>query len=124
MSQRIFSPPNAILFIYDPANKNAETPEYSADSLVSATKDCISVGTRAYVDGDTTVKLFKSSADVDVFPRHRLFDGFIDTPNRKIAVITSELDVILEIVVQNEIAKIGIWTDDLHNPGTLLITAE
>ena len=124
MSQRSLSPPYAILFVYDPSNKNATTPEYSVDSLVSATRHCISVATRADVDGETNVTLAGGLQESDRLPEHKIFEGLIETPNRKIAVVTAELQTVLELRVKDDVAKVNIWVDDLRNPGTLLITAE
>jgi hypothetical protein len=124
MSQITLSPPYAILFIYDPLNKDAETPEYSPGNLVSTTQHCISVGTRADVDGETTVELVRAVNDAAIVPEHKIFQGFVQAPNRNISVVTAELQTILNIDVKDKVAKIGIWADDLHNPGKVLITAE
>ena len=124
MSQVTFSPPHPILFIYDPTNANAEIPEYSPNNLAFATKDGVYVGTRADVDGDVTVTLIRDIKTGEPLPKHKVFEGFIETPNRKVAVITSDLNAVLKVDVNDTVAKICIWADDLRNPGTLLITAE
>jgi hypothetical protein len=57
MNRAVLSPPNAILFVFDPTNKDVVVPPYVDGELTAATANCVSVGTQADVDGDTEVSL-------------------------------------------------------------------
>lgn len=124
MTEITLSPPNGILFICDSSNINIEVPEYQSDRLASANGQCVSVGTRAYVDGETHVRLVGNLAEVNKALEYKVFDGVIDAPSRKIRIITVDLETILERPVKDKTVKVVIWADDLRNPGKLLFVAE
>lgn len=62
MSSVTVGPQNAILFLFDPTDKNVVVPAYVDGELIASTKTCISVGTQAPVDGDAEVSLSVSDA--------------------------------------------------------------
>jgi hypothetical protein len=124
MTGTTLTPPNGIILIFDLANPNFEVPEYRSDQLASANRECVFVGTRAYVDGETHVRLVGSLAEVDKAPEYKVSDGAIDAPSRKIRIMTVELVTILECPVKDITAKVAIWADDLRNPGQLLVVVE
>lgn len=124
MNSVILAPPHAILFIFDPSNKNADTPEYVDGELTAENHDCISVGTQAYVDGDTSVTLGRRSEGIDLTGLSRVFEGRIATPGRKIAIVTSESQSILEQNLDSTEAEVSIWTDDAKNPSRVTVMIE
>lgn len=119
MNRAVLSPPNAILFVFDPTNKDVVVPPYVDGELTAATATCISVGTQADVDGDTDVSL---ETDL-VAPAHlqQVFLGAIATPGGKVAVVTSQFQRVLEIDVPGDAVEISIWVDDLRNPAYVTI---
>jgi hypothetical protein len=112
-------PPNAILFLFDPTNRDAEVPQYVDGQLTAATASCISVGTQAEVDGETTVCIDPSGKDCEHLSA--AFVGTIETPNRKFAIVTATFQRLLEVNVLNEICNVEIWVDDLRSPSEILV---
>lgn len=120
MERAVLSPPNAILFVLDPTNKEVEVPQYVAGELTAATATCVSVGTQADVDGDVEVSLkFAAFAAADL---QQIFLGAIATPGRKIAVVTSHFQRVLEGDVPSDTVEVAIWADDHSNPAQVAIS--
>lgn len=115
--------PNAIIFLYDLANKNVQVPEYVDTTLTAANEGCISVGTQAEVDGEVTIRLSSQIDKSDKGSCKKIFNGSIDTPGQKLAISTSEDEGILEIDVNNKKTQVSIWADDLDYPSIILIEA-
>lgn len=115
--------PNAIVFVFDLANKNVQVPEYIDGVLTASNKSCVSVGTQSEVDGEVTVKLSGRLSDSERDLYEVAFHGAIETPSKKIAVVTSGLDKILEMDVQSEKTEVVISVDDLSHPGVVLVEA-
>jgi len=119
MVQVVLSPPNAILFVLDPTNKNSSIPLYVDGELTAATASCVSVGTQADVDGDTEISLETTATTPAGL--QLVFRGVITTPGRKIAVATSEHERVLDVDVHADSAEISVWVDDRRNPGRVAI---
>jgi hypothetical protein len=119
MPRSILSPPNAILFVLDPTNKNVVVPVYVDDQLTAATSTCVSIGTQADVDGDVEVSL--EVARVAPIGMQHIFFGVIETPGGKIAVVTSQFQRVLEIDVSVKTIEVSIWADDLCNPACVAV---
>lgn len=51
------------------------------------------------------------------------FRGVIETPGRKIAVVTAELQKIVEIGVQDEMAEVTILVNDIRFRSVVLVKA-
>lgn len=119
MGSVILSPPNAILFLMDPDNREVEIPAYIDDHLVASSESCISVGTQVSVDGPTAVTLALGG----VAPKHLLLIATVGVflPMRNLAVVTSEFEVILRQEVAKEVARVSIWVDDGRNPAKVFI---
>jgi hypothetical protein len=105
------SPPYAIIFIYDPSNKNANTPEYINGRIISTNGDCISIATQAEVDGDVDITLDESDTRNPV-GLSLMFHGKLSTPGKKIVISTALHQSLLEIDVLQKTSKLKIWTDD------------
>jgi hypothetical protein len=119
MGRAVLSPPNAILFVLDPTNKDTAVPPYVAGELTAATATCVSVGTQADVDGDVDVSLDPASgAPADM---QQVFLGVIATPSGKLAVVTSHFQRVLEVDVPSDAAEVSIWADDLRYPAHVAI---
>ena len=123
MTTTTLCPPNAILFVFDRTNHNVSVPEYIDGQLIASTDTCLSVGTQDAVDGDTTISLERLHKGASANIPHKVFTGRLRTPGRKIAVVTSEGQIVLEQDVEGEIARVEIWTDDLRNPARVVVLA-
>jgi len=124
MNSVVLAPPHAILFILDPSNKNVEIPEYVDGELTAENHSCISVGTQPDVDGDTSVTLGRRSERVDLTGLSRVFEGSIQTPGRKIAIVTSESQSVLEQNIDSTESEVSIWADDAKNPSRVTVVIE
>lgn len=119
MSNATISPPNAILFVFDPTNKDIVVPPYVDGEITAATETCVSVGTQASVDGETEVSLDLDNATPSDL--HQAFFGSIVTPGGKIAVVTSKFERVLELDVPKGKANVSVWVDDLRNPAQVTV---
>jgi len=117
-------PPNAILFVFDLSNKSVEVPEYIDDVLTAGNKSCVSIGTQADVDGEVLVKLQNPVSSPEKGKYQLVFQGTIDTPGKKIAVVTAEFDKVLEKDVRGRKTDTSIWVDDLNHPSMILVEAD
>lgn len=107
--------PNAIVFVLDPDSRDIEVPEYAG--LVSSSRTCVSIGTRADVDGETDITLDRdvSSALTCVFK------GEIQTPTGAIAVVTSHMSSLARLEGCELNTKFSVWVDDLDNPSRISV---
>ncbi|MEJ2682413.1 MAG: hypothetical protein P8144_13345 [Gammaproteobacteria bacterium] len=116
--------PNAIIFLYDLTSENIQVPEYIDNVLVAANESCISVGTQADVDGEVTLRLSNRIDDSDKEPCEKVFDGFVNTPGKKLVISTSEDDAILQVDVKGEKTQVFVWVDDTDFPSLVLVEAQ
>lgn len=120
---RTYSAPHPIVFVFDFLNELMEVPEYDANSVTSANNSCVSVRTIADVDGDVTANLATDIPN-DVTNAVKVFHGAIDSPNKKIALVTSENEKLLELGVSSIKAEIRIFVDDVKNPSRIWVAAK
>ncbi|GAB2859578.1 hypothetical protein GCM10027277_30130 [Pseudoduganella ginsengisoli] len=119
MLQATISPPNAILFVFDPANKNVIIPAYVDGELTAANDTCVSVGTQADVDGETDVSLgFFDEAPVGL---QQVFLGTIHIPSGRVGIVTSQFQRVLELEVPIGPLAVMIWADDLRMPARIAV---
>ena len=81
-------------------------------SRIGSTPSCIAVGCLMYQDGETKVTLGHQHRN-DGRPA---FDGYLDTPHRKVAVWTIEWDMVLETSVPTTRTRIRVWTNHPTEP--------
>jgi len=87
-----------------------------------STSSCIAVGCLPFIDGETDVTLGETSAvDPGGVP---VFDGNLDTPNRRVVVSTVEWDTLLEIEVSDIRAHVKIWTNHPQWPDKVIVGVE
>lgn len=82
MSEISVQAPNSLLLIGDPSGA---VPE-SMNGLVSSTSSCVAVGTLLEQDGPTQIRLLSNSRQGTSLPPTLAWEGFLETPNGKIAV--------------------------------------
>lgn len=96
MATTTYSPPHPIVFVFDFSNKNVAVPEYDSNAVTSANESCVSIRTIADVDGEVTVNLVEALpcnvADIGF----EVFCGTINAPGRKVALVTSQNEKLLE----------------------------
>jgi hypothetical protein len=120
MGSVTISPPNSILFVLDPTNKDVIVPSYINEELIAATETCVSVGTQASVDGEVSVSLDFGSITPSGF--YQTFAGNVAAPGGKVAVVTAEFQRLLELDVPKGKVDLVIWVDDLHNPAQVTVS--
>jgi hypothetical protein len=118
--KKSLAPPNSIIFIADPIGQY-QVPADPGAALVTATSSCIGVGTLAEMDGETTISLNGEF----VIPRGNLvFDGMLETPSLRIAVIDSEGNPLLAMPVRNGVTSVKIWVNDQSEPDSIFVQAK
>lgn len=113
MKSVVISPDHGMLFVLDPTNKEALVPEYIDNQTVAATDFCISVATRAYVDGDVEVTLASGATSLPGL--QRVSTNSLVIPNGILAIITSDLAHVLESEVAPGRVTVSIWVDSPIN---------
>lgn len=101
-----------------------QVPEYDAGSVVSANKTCVSIRAIADVDGDVTVHLERATGSDARNTRIEVFRGQIDVPSRKLAVITSNNEKLLETDVGGTQAAVNLFVDDKAHPSEIWIRVQ
>lgn len=119
MKSIFISPPNAILFVLDPTNKNILVPPYVDGEVAAINKTCASIGTQAPVDGETEV--FMSLTDDAPSSLKQVLFGKIDVPGGKVAVVTSDFKILIECEVNAGFIELSVWVEDLQNPSKVFI---
>jgi hypothetical protein len=119
MLQAVLSPPNAILFVFDPTNQDAIVPPYIDGELAAASSTCISVGTQADVDGEVEVSLGLSSERPENL--HLVFGGSIQAPGGCVGIVTAKFQRVLELEVPPGSLEVSIWADDSRNPAHVAV---
>ena len=115
--------PNAILFVFDPSNKEAIVPQYDPQNIIAATSSCVSVATLANVDGDVTARLSHLSSNTHPENLVQVFNDEIETPGKLLAIVTSQFDTVLKIGVSNPVTHIAIAVDDPTCPTLVSVNA-
>ena len=115
--------PHPVLFIMDFSNESVEIPESSPSSCVSANSSCVSVKALADVDGEVTVTLAGIHEEPETNGFKNVFEGVVDTPARKLAIVTSENNKVAEMPVPNGKTTVVVSVDDETSPSRILVKA-
>jgi hypothetical protein len=107
----------------DPANSTAVVPVHPDESVAVGTPSCISVKAIAHVDGDVQVQLLKLGEDVVPPGLIEVFAGEIETPNRRLAVVTSALETVVEMDVFSDLTPVRISVTDARFPDQIVVEA-
>lgn len=123
MMEATISVPHGIVFVLDPSNRGVVIPAYVDGEVISSNPTCVSVATVPEVDGDLTLRLGKS-----VTPTNKsilvVFDGLIETPGKRLAIGTPDIDVVLEIDVSEVLTYVVIQVDDPKSPKLVCVNVE
>lgn len=116
--------PNAIIFLFDHDDASVQIPKYAAERLVSANQRCISIGTRAQVDGDVSITLADQISDDIAGSAMRAFVGTIYAPNLSVSVVTSDDRCVLKTKIDRPTASVEIWANDVKQPSKIFILVD
>ncbi len=109
---------NSLLFIQDANTK--DVPTIDGNGSIWKTATCVAVSCMPDCDGITEVDLGASS-DIEKASEKLVFDGFLETPSRKIHVTTVLGQTILEKDVSGTITHVCIWTNGLRDTDRVVI---
>jgi hypothetical protein len=116
--------PHPVVFVLDPGNKQAVLPDLVRGQVTASTSTCVLVGTQAEVDGDVTFRLGAvRAADVDA-RLTQVFAGSVETPGRKLAIVTSHNERVLEADVPGSVTRVLVSVDDTVWPATVQVLWE
>jgi hypothetical protein len=111
-----YSPPHPIIFVFDPSNEVMDVPVYDPEQVVSFNATCLSIRTIADVDGEVTITLAADLPPGTIAGGIEVFRGIVATPGGKVALVTSENRVLLEMSVSRSGAPIRVLVDDERHP--------
>lgn len=111
------SPPNSVVFVVDPTAPY-EVPQDIVSNLVGYTRSCISIGTLAEMDGETSITLGRVAS---IAQKECIFSGELETPGHEIAVIDSSANKLLSQPVRTSVTRIRIYVNDLSEPNSIAI---
>lgn len=121
--EAMLSVPNAIVFILDPETRDIKVPQYDSERTAASNAACVSIKTLADVDGDVTIRLEKRDAAA-TDNLEMVFAGEVETPNQRLAVVTSSFERIVETAVPGGLAKVTVAVDDPASPALIVISFE
>jgi hypothetical protein len=110
------APPNSLLLISE-APTTTGPSSLTIGARIGSTRTCIAVGCLAFIDGETRVALGKPIETND----RPAFDGYLDTPRRKVAVWTVEWKRLLETSVPTTRTRIRVWTNHPTEPDDVYV---
>lgn len=110
--------PGCVLFISD-THSAMLPPEIQDAGNVWANADCIAVGCLSYMNGAPEVELIASDDAIAREPP--VFDGWIDTPNRCLSVLTQDNEALLTESVPDIRTRIRVWTNHDSEPDLVIV---
>ena len=111
------APPHSLITISD--SQGGEVPDSVSKNLITSTRTCISVGTKAEIDGETEIIIGNfDEINLDSDPS---FYGEIATPSRVISVFTVFEDQVLFLETKTKHASVQIWVNDQNEPTKIVI---
>ncbi|WP_129573551.1 MULTISPECIES: hypothetical protein [Sorangium] len=121
MNTTTCSPTHPIVFVFDPSNSDVDVSAYDPGQVVSANASCVSIRTMADVDGDVTLTLGADLPPGITTGGIEVFRGTIDTPGGKVALVTSEDRVLLEMMDSRPRVPVRVLVDDEIHPARLWV---
>lgn len=101
-----------ILFVFDFSNEAFLVPEYDAGAPVSANETGLSIKAVSEVDGEVTVTLTDAIPPRLSSKAHVVFVGSVPAPSKKVAVVTSENEKLVEADVTSSTAQVRVLVDE------------
>jgi hypothetical protein len=114
------APPYSMVLVCAPSNRTISNTMTGA--LITATRHFIAVGCRSHGDGMTDLALGASlTLDPGDLPA---FEGFLETPERIIAVRSVVGDTFLQFPVPGRETLVRVWVNDAKEPDRILVGVE
>ena len=98
-------------------------PEYDPATAVSANGNGLSIKAVSEVDGEVTVRLTSAVPSAVGVEAHEVFAGSLSAPSRRVAVVTSENEKLLEADLASTIAQVRVMVDDSEFPADIWVEA-
>lgn len=115
MNATVIAPlPNAIFLVL--GSERATLPNVTAEGLVWASEDALIIGGTNDMDGDTTIHVAGQTPTQELIP---LAPQVIKCSAGKLTLETVYGEKLSQFEVPAGSAEIGIWVDDLREPGTV-----
>jgi hypothetical protein len=112
--------PHSLLFIMD--SSGGTIPKPIGEGIVASTDSCIAVGCTPDMDGETETVL---GTMAEVIPGlHLLFEGFLNTPTRRLIFQTSHNETLIEMPTPNQNTRIRVWANHEIQPDKVTIGIE
>ncbi|MEW1811809.1 hypothetical protein AB0284_13985 [Pseudarthrobacter phenanthrenivorans] len=106
--------PNAIFLVL--GSQEATLPDVTAEGLVWASDDALIIGGTHEMDGDTTIHLSGQEPSQELI---LLASKVIGCPAGELTLETVDGEELSQYKVPAGTARIGIWVDDLREPGNV-----
>jgi hypothetical protein len=122
-----FTPPSyPIAFLSNPGGGRAPFPTGAKAGDILATSTCISFPTLNPYDGPTHFTLgdFREVMPQRVPQQAPAFDGYLETPEKRIVLSTAEYESFLEMPVRTKKTRVRIWTNHPTEPDEVIIGVE
>lgn len=104
--------PNAIFLVL--GSEEASIPDVTAEGLVWASEDALIIGGTNDLDGETTIQIAAQAPTQELIELH---PRIIQCPAGQLTLETVYGEKLSQYEVPAGSAKIGIWVDDLAEPG-------
>lgn len=104
--------PNAIFLVL--GSQEATLPDVTAEGLVWASEDALIIGGTNDMDGNTTIHVSGQEPAQELIP---LASQVIKCSTGELTLETVYGERLSQYEVPSATARIGIWVDDLHEPG-------
>ncbi len=113
-----FAWPNSLAMVMDP--RSGIPPSELNGTSVAVSQSCLAVGTLSGADGETTVSL-GSDTEFSDDPTMRIrWKGKLETTGR-IALMTVDGDVLLEMRSPTPLTCVTLWTNDPTEPSAVWV---
>ena len=111
--------PYSIVFLADPDNVDADTPEHVRDELIASNGHCISIGVRSGELEESTIIAVSSSLQNTGLKIY--FAGEVVCRSGVLSVSNAESEEIVRISGQGPRVKVGIYADHDQYPENIEI---
>lgn len=108
-----------IIFILDFDCEEVYIPEHDRTQIVSFNEFCLSVRAMSDVDGSVQIALNEGSSGVSMI---EVFAGTLNTPSRRIAIVSSSNEKLLETEVPENRTGVVVLVDEKNFPSRIEVS--
>ena len=127
MTKITVAPPHSMFFVSDPDIEVIPKIDGRTPSIW-ATTSCLAIGCLMFQDGETELTLLawdEADRAVATLAADRafsqVFDGLLETPNKRLAISTSENTVLLWLPVFVSNSRVRVWTNHPTEPERIFV---